>query len=84
MEKEKLKKLKTKLLNLKQNTATKEKISLGEITTIDIASILVEINELKTMDPDLIKPITATTILTSIIIFLTNEYTKNPIKTRKR
>lgn len=84
MEKEKLKNLKSKLLNLKQNTSTKEKISLAGITTIDLASLVAELSELNNIDQDLIKSIGATGILTTFIILLTNEYTKNPIKTRKK
>lgn len=84
MEKEKLKNLKNKLLNLKQNTSTKEKISLTGITTIDLASLVAEFLELNNIDQDLIKSFGATGILTTFIILLTNEYTKNPIKTRKK
>lgn len=84
MEKEKLKNLKNKLLNLKQNTSTKEKISLTGITTIDLASLVAEFLELNNINQDLIKSVGATGILTTFIILLTNEYTKNPIKTRKK
>lgn len=84
MEKEKLINLKNKLLNIKQNTTTREKISLVEITIIDLASVIVEINELDNIDQNLIKSIGATTILTTFIVLLTKEYTKNPIKTRKK